>query len=106
MKKLALISLFLAQSVLANDWDDPYKPFNARKNEHKTVSITWLVVDDIRQACHKEHNRRGFAAMKVYPDIDACSFWEDNKCTIITKKNPTMHDVGHEVRHCFQGNWH
>jgi len=105
MKKLALISAFLATSVLANDWDNPHTPFSTASNSHETMIITWRTVDNVQESCTREFKRRNFA-MSYSGPIAACSFWEDNKCVMITKKNPTMHDVGHEMRHCYQGKWH
>ena len=103
MKKLALIAALLSSNVLSS-WDDPYKPFNTKSNSHETMIITWKPVANVQAACKAEFKRRNFAAHNG--EMDACSFWEDNKCLIITKRNPTMHDLGHELRHCYQGDWH
>ncbi len=107
MKKLA-ISLLLVYSGLANSysgtWNDAYAPFDATKNAYKTVTLNWLITDDVIKTCSEESKKRGISNFGYNPT--ACAFWNGNVCTIITKKNPTMHDVGHEVRHCFQFNWH
>ncbi len=109
MKKF-LFGLMLVGSnlALATNWDDPLKPFDASKNQTKKVELTWLTVDNPAQACETEAKRR-FRDFKGYGYApDACAFWDESfkTCTVITKKRPSMHDLGHEVRHCFQGHWH
>lgn len=90
-------------------WDDPSKSFDATKNFTSKVEIVWVVSDNPTKACNAEASRR-YKDFKGYGyNPEACAFWDEenkNKCMIITKKRPTMHDLGHEVRHCFQGHWH
>lgn len=68
--------------------------------------ITWKPVDNVNDTCRSEHQRRGLDLPKSR--LVACAFWNftTRTCTIFTKKNPTMNDVGHEIRHCFQGDFH
>jgi hypothetical protein len=73
------------------------------------VSITWNRVDDVRKTCEAESKKRGYGGFGY--SVEACSFWAvDNKgvniCHIFTRKKTTMHELGHEVRHCFQGTFH
>jgi hypothetical protein len=106
MKQLVAIfaiAIFATNSV-AQDWKDPYAAFDARKNKFATVTLTWIYVDNPTQSCDKESRRRGLGGFGY--GVEACSFWDDNVCTIITKKRPNGHELGHEVRHCFQGNYH
>ena len=98
-----LILLLLCKSVWAFD-DDPRKPFDATKNYFETVRITWKPVADVQKSCALEYSRRRM--VKLTWSVDACSYWVKDECTIITKIKPNMHDVGHEVRHCFQRDWH
>jgi hypothetical protein len=106
MKTFALITAFLTTNVLAN-WDDPNTPFSTNANMHQIVTMTWIPVDDIAKVCHEEGRKRlkNFASRNWGPS-EACAFWTGNNCNIYTKRNPTMHELGHEVRHCFQGGWH
>jgi hypothetical protein len=67
--------------------------------------IEWIAVDKEMEACEKESTRRGFNGFGGI-SIAACSFYKADQCMIITSKNPTMHSIGHKVRHCFQGQWH
>ena len=103
MKKLILSLALVTSSVYAN-WDDPLKPFDASKNIYDTVTVKWLAVSNLQQVCEAESKKRGKGGFGYA--VNACSFWEGNTCTIITSQKPSMHSLGHEVRHCFQGNWH
>jgi hypothetical protein len=102
MKKILFLLVFLSNSALA-DWDDPTKPFDTKSNYTRTVKLNWIPVDNVQKVCELEYKKR---KLTLTHRVDACSFWANYTCTIYTKKTPNMHDVGHEVRHCFQGNWH
>jgi len=82
------------------------REFDAAKNSHQTMTITWRYVDakDIGRVCNEESKRRGFGGFGAASE--ACSFWENNVCTIVTPRRVEMRTVGHEVLHCYQGNWH
>ena len=111
MKKALLVVLLLAStSVFAIDEDDnPTKPFSTSKNMTNQSIVIWRPVSNVQAECEKESRKRGFNGFGY--GLQACSFWEktakgEDTCTIITVKNPNMHSLGHEMRHCFQGNWH
>jgi len=107
MKKF-IASLLIAYSSAGlsylGTWNDPLKPFDANVNKRERITLNWKVEEDVVEACHKHSKAMGFKE-RLGP-LTACSFWKGDTCTIITSKTPTMHEVGHEVRHCFQGNWH
>ena len=102
MKKLFLI-LLLSSNAYAS-WDDPIKPFDATRNQKLEMTIKWVVTKDVQKICEAESRKRGFSGFGFA--VNACAFWKDDQCTIVTDKTTTMHTLGHEVRHCFQGNWH
>jgi len=97
------IAIF-ATSSNANNWRDPESRFSASKNFTNTSTVTWQVVDNVQKSCDAESRRRGNGGFGY--SIDACSFWDGNICTIITGRMTTLHEIGHELRHCFQGNYH
>jgi hypothetical protein len=107
MKKV-IASLLIANSSASlaylGTWNDPLKPFDATKNELGKMSITWKITNDVVGECNKMNKSMGFA--KQLGPLTACSYWKSDTCVIITSKTPTMHEIGHEIRHCFQGNWH
>lgn len=105
----SIIALSFTASVSAQtweSWDNPTKPFDATKDRiADKVEIEWRLADNINAACElasKEFGNNGFGGQKM----QGCAFWWGSKCVIITKKKPTMHTVGHEMRHCFYGAWH
>jgi len=101
--KLFISIMFIATNATAFN-DDPNKPFDTSSNYTTQSTITWRTVDDVQKSCEAESRRRGFKGFGYV--LQACSFFDGNQCTIITGKQATMHSLGHEVRHCFQGNWH
>lgn len=106
MKK-ALVVLLAVVSLTATakeDWSNPEAKFDAKNLMTEKTTITWQRVDNVQASCETESKKRrlGGFGYTVY----ACSFWEGNTCTIITSKKPTLHDLGHETRHCFQGAFH
>jgi len=106
-KLLALVlGISLGSASAAQDWKNPEASFDARKLMTEKNTITWRRVDvnDVQKTCEAESRKRGLGGFgyRVY----ACSFWEGNRCDIFTSKTPTLHDLGHETRHCFQGNFH
>lgn len=118
MKKIIaalLVCSFGSANAYLGTWNDPLKPFDATTNIHDKVEVIWRLSDNVAKDCETEARKRikDFKGYGYKPE--ACAFWSSDKkwvfwttsvCTIITKKNPTMHDIGHEVRHCFQGHFH
>ena len=82
--------------------------FDARKNITARTYITWEQARDVEGRCNEESRRRGFNGFKV--PLEACSFWgkvqDTDVCHIITENKLTHDTLGHEVRHCFQGDFH
>jgi hypothetical protein len=103
--KVAVIitSLLVAGQATAFN-DDPSQPFDTASNYTTQSTITWRTVDNVQKVCESESRKRGYGGFGY--GVQACSFFDGNQCTIITSKKTTMHSLGHEVRHCFQGNWH
>jgi hypothetical protein len=108
MKKALAVALMLATTSVFAINDDPYEMFDTSHNMTSQSNITWRVVDNVQAECNRERQR--LAGQKFGYAVLACSFWERksgvDSCTIITGKRTSMHSIGHEVRHCFQGSWH
>jgi hypothetical protein len=102
--KSKILIVLLTVSNLGYSADDPKEIFDTNANLVEKTSITWRTVDDVQTECEKESRSRGYGGFGF--SIQACSFFDKTTCTIITSKKTTMHTIGHEVRHCFQGNWH
>ena len=110
MKKALFIFLIFACTVHANE------KFSTESNFVRSSEIIWIQVevDNVFDACDRESKKRGnggFPKLDIGKKMDACSFWDPavnrtNVCTIITGNFTDQDTVGHEVRHCFQGNFH
>ena len=104
MKNLLAAVLIISQSVYAQHWDDPKRMFDMKKNTPLEMSITLKSVSNVQQECEKENRRRVGKSFAF--EVQACSFWDGNSCLIIVPLRANMHTLGHELLHCYQGNWH
>lgn len=85
-------------------WRNPETKFSATERHADSKQITWRYTDNVQKACEAESRQRKLGGFGYA--VDACSFWDKNSCTIITARQTTMHVLGHELRHCFQGSFH
>ena len=102
---LACIACLWINSALAYS-ENPHHQFDMTHNSTNKVEIVFRQATDINKACDAESHKRGLGGMSY--GVEACSFWNGSKseCLIITPKKVNFHTLGHEVRHCLQGNWH
>lgn len=68
-----------------------------------TRNITWRVVPNNRVAeiCQIKTQGR-FAGKRIL----ACAVWQGNQCTVITGTDTDTAVLGHEIRHCYDGDFH
>jgi hypothetical protein len=108
MKKTLLALLFtpLLAHAQWNFDNSGGRMFDMRKNEQKTVTITIESVDPkkIQQACDRKSKQLGNSGFSYEPV--ACAFWYGKTCHIIMPHRVDMRTVGHEIMHCYQGDWH
>ena len=101
-------SFFLAVlfplACIAHDWRNPDATFTTKSNFTHQTTVTWLVVDNVQRTCERESHKRGLGGFGY--GVDACSFWRKNTCLIVTGKQTTHAELGHELRHCYQGSFH
>ncbi len=91
--------------TLANPADPPAnQEFDFTKRITDTSRVTVKAVDNVKEACFKE--AEFYRVKPTYKNPVACSFWGKDWCTIIVGKSTTIENLGHEIRHCFQGAWH
>lgn len=105
MKNLYLILALISNTAMA---ESPTAMFSSAENFTNNTNVKWIQVKDVQAACDKQ--RAKFGAGPFPYSVKACSTWTktilgNDVCTIITEKNTSMHIIGHELRHCFQGNW-
>lgn len=103
--KLSLaVAFFITTSNAIAFNDDPNEMFSTNNNYTDNSAIRWVAVDNVQQVCDLESKKRGYGGISW--SVKACSFYNANKCDIYTAKRLNMHTLGHEIRHCFQGNFH
>lgn len=86
------------------EWSNPNAKFSTSKNFTTQSTVTWRPVDDVQGTCERESKARGLGGFGY--GVQACSFWNGSSCTIFTAKSASLHNLGHEALHCFQGNYH
>lgn len=101
---LLLLILALPFMCLAADWRDGDAKFTAKTKRPISLKIDWLTVSNVQANCEAESRQRGFGGFGY--GVAACSFWSASTCTIVTSTRPTMHQLGHELRHCYEHGFH
>lgn len=81
--------------------------FTAKPDSERIIlapKIWWITVDDPEKECLSYGTRPA----PLFYEIQGCAMVQryDQSCTIITGKNTSMEILGHEMRHCFEGNFH
>jgi hypothetical protein len=73
--------------------------------------ITWVITDDPDQTC-REVSRKFSKRVMLYKTL-GCADWSDPENCVIYTRAPvtgydkrTMETMGHEMLHCFAGNFH
>jgi len=108
MKKLLLILLMV--SPLAHSYsEDVEQRFSMTNNLSNNIRIVFQQSPNPAEDCERMNRARGFGGFG-YP-VQACSFWNYNtgsgdSCLIVTGPDASLHVLGHEIRHCIQGNFH
>ena len=97
MKKFIILCIAFSLNAHAEN-------FQVDANERPLSIVEWRASEDIQRDCDIESKKRKFNGFNY--ELAACSFWRDDFCLIITSKSTTVDVVGHELRHCFQGNFH
>ncbi len=108
---IATVAIIASFSVHANESygsydDDPNKSFNASSISYETMKITWKRVDKNKVLSECNSIRKKYNLSPSSTLLDGCTIWHYDECIIVTEKSTTMHTIGHEVRHCYQRNWH
>lgn len=91
--------------IPATEYDN-FVPKAVDKRIMNLVKLRWEVRDDVTQYCAQSLGM-GREQANLTPPV-ACAIWhvKNKECVIVTG-NPTSHvALGHEVRHCFEGQFH
>jgi hypothetical protein len=96
MKYFVALLTFVFATAQAADRHD--LDFTAQP-EHPIKTVQWVVMEDVSEVC------QGFAPIKDKTYV-ACARFNKDICIVYTKPNLSLSVLGHEMRHCFEGQWH
>ena len=102
-KAIAVVAMLVTTNTFAY-YEDPHQQFDMTHNMTNQMNITFIQTKDVQGTCNKESKQRNLGGFGY--SVEACSFWSKTECTIITSPTANFHTIGHEVRHCLQGNFH
>ena len=64
----------------------------------------WQLTSNVQKTCESESRRRWVGGFGN--GVDSCAFCVGYNCISFTGPKSTLHEIGNEMRHCFQGNYH
>lgn len=84
--------------------------FTAKEIDQRVMNrslITWQIEADVDSICKKYLNISTLT-LTATGKIHGCSIRNKvkNTCVIVTNKNTSHVILGHELRHCFEGDFH
>jgi hypothetical protein len=97
-------ALLLPIACWAQDWRDGDAQFKPLAKHASQIAVSWVIAPNVQATCEAESKRRGLGGFGY--GVAACSFWTATHCTIVTSSTPTMHHLGHELRHCYEHSFH
>lgn len=105
------LSLMLGACTTTPDAYRAYETgrFNVMPAQYRimnTVRIQWVIRQDVTRFCAGAYQMANSQAFLTPPV--ACAMWDilQSECTVFTGPLTTHATVGHEIRHCFEGNFH
>lgn len=100
MIEALIFGIMMGFAVPAMSTPDYNSAFTAQQS-YEEMRITWVVAEDIQQTCKIAYHNK-----KVPDNVVACAKRRGNVCTIYTQRSLDLAILGHEIRHCYEGNWH
>ena len=100
---LTLPTVTLAQDRKFASRTSADEAFAANPKDTPSV-IRWVIVPDPDAECRALQG--DFSRDSGRGKIRACAKWTSKSCTIYTAPETSHAILGHELRHCFEGNFH
>lgn len=107
---VTLVSFLMSLSpgAHAQEWRNGDLKFDFTQRKTSSAKVNIHTVDNIWKTCEAESRKRGYNGFGY--SVDACTFWEHtpmgSTCDVYLAKKTSMHEIGHEIRHCFVGSFH
>jgi hypothetical protein len=85
---------------------ESFTPVHQTARVMNEVKVRWEVRDNVAAVCSGAAKLSNTQAWMTPPV--ACAMWNvaSKECVIITGKQVSHVELGHELRHCFEGNFH
>lgn len=85
---------------------ETFAPMNPSARIMNDVKVRWEVRENVAEVCGRAAQITGAQAWMTPPL--ACAMWNvaSKECVIITGKQVSHVELGHELRHCFEGYFH
>jgi hypothetical protein len=110
LKNIALsVSMSLLASTVHAQWNfdnSPGRVFDMKQNltNRTQLVISYVKASEIQAACDAQSRKFGFNGFPK--GALACTWYQQDRCTMILPEKVDMRMAGHEFLHCLQGNWH
>lgn len=101
MHSMFAILIATVMGFAAPAWSHDFNQSFTAQKQYEEMRITWHVVDNVPQACATAFYNKPFRE-----DVVACAVRSGIVCDVYTAKKLDLAILGHEIRHCFDGNWH
>jgi hypothetical protein len=109
----ALLMLFISAALVACNGTmikppavdlEYFEPLSKNKRIMETSKINWQPREDVHTLCARITG----IPITPYSLPMACAYWNvvRKECTVITGRQYGINYLGHEARHCFEGNFH
>jgi hypothetical protein len=85
---------------------ESFVPMPKQSRLMNDVKVRWEVSENVTEVCSRAAQFNTAQAWMTPPV--ACAMWNvaSKECVIITGKKVSHLELGHELRHCFEGNFH
>ena len=85
---------------------ESFTPVSSSARVMNEVKVRWEVRENVAAVCSGAA-QLSMAQAWMTPPV-ACAMWNvaTKECVIITGKKVSHVELGHELRHCFEGNFH
>lgn len=105
MKKTFLILALVTSTANAGLEKSPIDMYDISNLRNTTSKVSIIRAKNVLQTCEQESIRRGYGGFKGLA-MEACSFHDSKECTIVTGYKTNNDILGHELHHCFAGDFH
>lgn len=85
---------------------ESFTPVPSHSRLMNDVKVRWEIRENVAEVCGRAAKLTAAQAWMTPPL--ACAMWNvaSKECVIITGKRVSHVELGHELRHCFEGNFH